>query len=136
MDQAAIEKKLIDANIKVTEARLQTFMFMHKNQGHYSAEEIHSQLNHNIGLATVYRTLVQLEAVGLILRHSFTDGIAVYELNDGDHGHAVCLSCGKIMEFDDDTISERQSAIAKKLGLTTVRFSHTIYGNCASCQAN
>jgi Fur family ferric uptake transcriptional regulator len=136
-DKAAVEQKLTSANIKITEARFQVLMLLHINQGHYSAEEIHSKLinaNHNIGLATIYRTLVQLEAVGLILRHSFIDGVAIYELNDGDHGHAVCMGCGIILEFNDHIIKERQQIIATELGLNSIRASYTIYGRCKKCQ--
>lgn len=136
VSKSDIEEKLTAAGIKVTDARLQTMLFMHQNQGHYSAEEIYNKLseeNHNIGLATIYRTLVQLEVSGLIIRHSFSNGIAVYELNDGCHGHAVCLLCGKIQEFDDAVIQESQKEIAKNLGFSNNRFSHTIYGECNNC---
>ena len=132
-----IKQDLINANIKVTDARYLILELMHKKkEGHFSAEEIHGLLSeHNIGLATVYRTLVQLEAVGLILRHSFLDGVAVYELNDGDHGHTVCLQCGAISEFNDDLINTQQRAIAEAMQMTTVRFSHTIYGICQKCSS-
>lgn len=130
-----IEQDLINANIKVTDARCKILQLMHNNPGHYSAEEIHSMVNsdENIGLATVYRTLVQLEAVGLILRHSFLDGGAVYEINDGDHGHIVCVQCGVISEFDDQIVNNRQSEIAQANKIKTVRCSHTIYGICSDC---
>ena len=131
-----IEQELINANIKVTDARYQILHLLHEKQGHYSAEEIHGMLAKmqlNVGLATIYRTLVQLEAVGLILRHSFMDGVAVYEINDGDHGHIVCLKCGNISEFNDEVINSRQSQIAQELKLEPIRCSHTLYGVCASC---
>lgn len=129
-----IEQDLKNANIKITGARCQILELLHNRQGHYSAEEIHSMLP-DLGLATVYRTLVQLEAVGLILRHSFLDGIAVYEINDGDHGHVVCISCGNISEFDDQEIDTKQKQIANSMRLKNIRFSHTIYGVCINCQS-
>lgn len=135
-NRGKIEQDLINANVKVTDARCKILELMHNKQGHRSAEEIHSMLaesEQNIGLATVYRTLVQLEAVGLILRHSFLDGVAVYEINDGDHGHIVCVQCGGISEFDDELINDRQAELAKNHKFKTVRLSHTIYGICQKC---
>ena len=132
-----IEQDLLNANVKITDARCQILELMHNKQGHYSAEEIHAMVTtHNIGLATVYRTLTQLEAVGLILRHSFLDGVAVYEINDGDHGHVVCVQCGNISEFDDPELNQRQTKLAEELAIKTVRFSHTIYGICSKCSTN
>ncbi len=131
-----IEQDLINASVKVTDARCQILELMHAKQGHYSAEDLHNMLaksQNNIGLATVYRTLVQLEAAGLILRHSFLDGVAVYEINDGDHGHVVCVQCGNISEFDDQVINAQQAALAQDLQIKNVRFSHTIYGICRNC---
>ncbi|MBK7114628.1 MAG: ferric iron uptake transcriptional regulator [Proteobacteria bacterium] len=87
---------------------------------HKSAEDIYKALlssNEDIGLATVYRVLTQFEAAGLVTRHHFENGMAVFELNRGDHhDHIVCLDCGKVEEFVDKDIEERQKAIASLKG--------------------
>ncbi len=76
--------------------------------------------NEDIGLATVYRVLTQFEAAGLVTRHHFEGGMAVFELNHGPHhDHIVCVDCGRVEEFMDGGIEERQHAVAKRLASTS-----------------
>jgi Fur family ferric uptake transcriptional regulator len=87
--------------------------------------------NEDIGLATVYRVLTQFQAAGLVSRHHFEDGMAVFELNQGTHhDHIVCLDCGRVEEFIDESIEERQEAIAARLGYELVDHAMTLYGHC------
>jgi len=79
----------------------------------------------------VYRVLTQFEAAGLVTRHHFEDGMAVFELNQGTHhDHIVCLDCGRVEEFMDSGIEERQTAVASKLGFTIRDHSLILYGHC------
>ena len=85
----------------------------------------------DIGLATVYRVLAQFEQAGLLNRSNFESGKAVYEINEGKHhDHLVCLDCGKVEEFYDAEIEERQHAVAKSKGFTISEHSLSIYANC------
>lgn len=124
--------------IKVTDARKTVLAFLQNNiPGHFSAEEIHKALNNfDFGIATIYRTLTQLESVGLIIRHSFADGLSVYEANhDEHHDHAVCLECGKVYEFRDQEAEQRHQEIAKDLGFNPIRHTYVLYGYCQpQCQ--
>ncbi len=87
--------------------------------------------NEDIGLATVYRVLTQFEAAALVTRHHFEDGMAVFELNHGTHhDHIVCLDCGRVEEFMDSGIEDRQGSVAKKLGFEIRDHSLIIYGHC------
>jgi len=101
---------------------------------HQSAEDIYKALldaGEEIGLATVYRVLTQFEAAGLVSRHHFEGGQAVFELNQGGHhDHMVCLKCGKVVEFVDDIIEERQKQIAKDNGFSISDHSMILYGSC------
>jgi Fur family ferric uptake transcriptional regulator len=103
-----------------------------------SAEDVYKALldgGEDIGLATVYRVLTQFEAAGLVTRHHFEGGHSVFELNQGTHhDHIVCVKCGRVDEFIDETIEERQRAIAKKAGYEITDHSLYIYGICASCR--
>ena len=66
--------------------------------------------------------LTQFEAAGLVTRHHFEDGMAVFELNQGTHhDHIVCLDCGRVEEFMDAGIEERQNAVAQRLGFDDPR---------------
>ena len=102
------------------------------------AEDVYKSLldtGDDVGLATVYRVLTQFEAAGLVTRHHFEGGHAVFEINQGEHhDHIVCVSCGRVDEFIDETIEERQRVIAKKFGYTMSDHALNIYGTCAVCQ--
>ncbi len=90
-----------------------------------------------IGLATVYRVLTQFEAAGLVTRHNFEGGHAVFELDRGEHhDHIVCVSCGRVEEFMDHMIEKRQQEIAEEHDFEMVDHSLIIYGRCKdpNCQ--
>jgi Fur family ferric uptake transcriptional regulator len=128
-------KDLRKAGLKVTLPRLKILEILERSgTRHMSAEEIYRRLigsAEDIGLATVYRVLTQFEAAGLVARHHFEDGMAVFELNQGaHHDHIVCMDCGQVEEFVDAGIEERQEAIAARLGFTIGEHSLVIYGRC------
>ena len=128
-------KDLRNAGLKVTLPRLKILEILEGGGvRHKSAEDIYRALlnsNEDIGLATVYRVLTQFEAAGLVTRHHFENGMAVFELNHGDHhDHIVCLDCGKVEEFMDSGIEERQQVIAAQLGFEIHDHSMILYGRC------
>ncbi len=128
-------KDLRNAGLKVTLPRLKILEILEGGGArHKSAEDIYKALlssNEDIGLATVYRVLTQFEAAGLVTRHHFENGMAVFELNRGDHhDHIVCLDCGKVEEFVDRDIEERQKAIASTKGFDIHDHSMILYGRC------
>ena len=128
-------KDLRNAGLKVTLPRLKILEILEDSGArHKSAEDIYKALlvsNEDIGLATVYRVLTQFEAAGLVTRHHFENGMAVFELNRGDHhDHIVCLDCGKVEEFVDSGIEERQHAIAAQRGFDIHDHSMILYGRC------
>lgn len=101
---------------------------------HMSAEDVYKALmaeNIDIGLATVYRVLTQFEAAGLLARHHFESGRAMFELEEGSHhDHLVCLTCGKVEEFVDPEIEARQQAIAQEHGFALQEHALALYGVC------
>lgn len=128
-------KDLRNAGLKVTLPRLKILEILEDGGArHKSAEDIYKALlssNEDIGLATVYRVLTQFEAAGLVTRHHFENGMAVFELNRGDHhDHIVCLDCGKVEEFVDSGIEERQHAIAAQRNFDIHDHSMILYGRC------
>ena len=128
-------KDLRKAGLKVTLPRLKILEILEgSNTRHLSAEDIYRILlesHEDIGLATVYRVLTQFEAAGLVTRHHFEDGMAVFELNQGTHhDHIVCLDCGRVEEFMDSGIEARQTAVAHKLSFTISDHSLILYGHC------
>ena len=128
-------KDLRKAGLKVTLPRLKILEILESSATrHLSAEDIYRNLldsNEDIGLATVYRVLTQFEAAGLVSRHHFEDGMAVFELNQGTHhDHIVCLECGRVEEFMDAGIEERQDSVAQRLGYEIRDHSLILYGKC------
>ena len=129
---------LKDIGLKATAPRLKILnLFETAGQRHMSAEDVYRLLlaeNLDIGLATVYRVLTQFEQAGLLVRHHFESGKAVFELNQGGHhDHLVCVKCGKVEEFFDPEIEKRQDAIADRHGFTIESHSMYLYGLCRDC---
>src|ERR1700761_4955324 len=132
--------ELRSVGLKVTVPRVKILHILESSPSrHLSAEQIYRTLlesHDDIGLATVYRVLAQFEAAGLITRHHFEGGGAVYELNgSGHHDHIVCVSCGKVEEFADPGIEERQTTVANRLGFTITDHSLILYGHCPRCRS-
>ena len=126
------ESDLKKAGLKVTLPRLRILELLEdKKEMHLSAEDIYKKLleaGEDVGLATVYRVLTQFEQAGIVLKNNFEEGRAVYELHqDQHHDHMVCVETGKIIEFHDEIIEQRQSDVAKDLGYVIVDHSMVLY---------
>jgi Fur family transcriptional regulator, ferric uptake regulator len=128
-------KDLRNTGLKATLPRLKVLELFHNStERHMTAEDVFKILlneNADIGLATVYRVLTQFEQAGLLVRHHFESGKAVFELNEGSHhDHLVCLQCGKVEEFYDPEIEKRQIKIAKDRGFDIHDHSLYLYADC------
>jgi Fur family ferric uptake transcriptional regulator len=131
---------LKSAGLKATLPRLRIInLFEQSKVRHMTAEDVYKQLladGLDIGLATVYRVLTQFEQAGLLVRHHFESGRAVFELNQGGHhDHLVCLQCGRVEEFYDSDIEKRQAKIAKERGFAIAEHALYLYAECvkANC---
>lgn len=121
-----------EAGLKITQPRVQILkIFEESTQKHFSAEDLYQILrdeDSKIGLATIYRVLTQFESAGLVIRHNFEGGQAVFELNQGEHhDHIVDMKNGNIIEFHDEIIEQRQIEIAKKHGYKLLDHSLILY---------
>ena len=135
----AQSQDLKKVGLKTTVPRLKILEILeNRKDQHMRAEDVYKILlesDEDIGLATVYRVLTQFETAGLVERHHFEGGHSVFEFNEGDHhDHILCVSCGRVDEFVDDTIENRQKAIAEKAGYKITDHCLYIYGVCADCQ--
>ena len=127
------------AGLKVTLPRMKILELLEASTvRHQSAEDVYRALldeGEEIGLATVYRVLTQFETAGLVERHHFESGQAVFELSEkGHHDHIVCVSCGKVEEFYDEMIESRQREVASDKGYEVTEHSLTLYGKCPDRQ--
>ena len=131
--------QLKDNGLKVTGPRLKILdLFETHADLHLSAEDVYRILLENgieIGVATIYRVLTQFEQAGILVRHHFETGKAVYELNKGDHhDHIVCVKCGNVSEFHNPEIEKLQEQIASEHGFRVVDHALYMYGVCGDCQ--
>ena len=125
--------ELINAGLKATLPRIRILEALESSDHnrHLSAEEIYKQLinsGEDVGLATIYRVLTQFESAGIVIRHNFEEGHAVYEITPDDHhDHMVCLETGNVIEFHDEIIEKRQDEIAAEKGYQIIDHSMVLY---------
>ena len=122
------------AGLKVTLPRMKILELLEESADrHLKAEDIYKMLldsGEEIALATVYRVLTQFETAGLVTRHHFDGGHAVFEIDNGKHhDHLVDISSGKVVEFYDEVIEQRQREIANKHGFTITEHTLVLYGH-------
>ena len=127
--------ELKSTGLKATLPRLKILeIFQTGRQRHMTAEDVFRVLladHADIGLATVYRVLTQFEQAGLLVRSNFESGKAVFELNEGQHhDHLVCLDCGRVEEFYDAEIEQRQQAVATAKGFRIADHALSLYAHC------
>jgi Fur family ferric uptake transcriptional regulator len=126
---------LKNSGLKATLPRIKVLeVFQHAQLRHMTAEDVYKALlaeGADVGLATVYRVLMQFEQAGLLLRSNFESGKSVFELNEGQHhDHLVCLTCGRVEEFYDAQIEQRQRAVAQQRGFELHDHSLALYADC------
>ena len=125
-------KEIRSAGLKVTHARRAILRILESEDStHVSADDIHKKLietSDDVGIATIYRVLNQFVNAGICIRHNFETGQSLYELTpDHHHDHMVCLSTGKVIEFEDEMIEARQEEVAAKKGYRIVDHSLVLY---------
>ena len=135
-------KKLLKLNnLKHTTQRELILEIIYDNSGHFTPEDIYNLIKENypdvkLGIATVYRTLTLLEDANIVSSISFGTQGKKYEFGLKEHhDHLVCLECGGIEEFFDETIEKQQEAIAKKFNFKMTNHVMKITGICKTCQA-
>ncbi len=126
---------LKSSGLKITAPRVKILdLFQKSSARHMSAEDVYKLLlaeDIDIGLATVYRVLTQFEQAGLLQRHHFESGKAVFEINEGHHhDHLVCVQCGRVEEFFDEEIERRQNLVAETRGFRVKEHALYLYAEC------
>jgi len=124
---------LKEAGLKITSPRVKILGLLQRPENqHISAEDLYKKLleqGDEVGVATVYRVLNQFDDAGIVTRHHFEGGKSVFELaNQEHHDHLVCLTCGEVIEFNDDLIERQQMLIAKKYGIKLTNHSLYLFG--------
>ena len=141
MENELLEKfksALKTENMKFTPQRLSVLLEMVNNKEHRECEEIYLALRStgdNVSLATVYRTMDILVAHDFARKIDIGDGRARYEtkINHPHHDHLICIECGQITEFMNDTIENLQDVVCKENGFKLIRHIHQLFGICNKC---
>jgi Fur family ferric uptake transcriptional regulator len=126
--------------LKFTRQREMIAEAFFKSKGHLSVEEllqIVREIDPQVSLATVYRTMKLLTECGLAAAHHFGDGFTRYEVADSEdehHDHLICTSCGKIVEFYNEDIEALQNQIAASYSFNVRHHKMELYGLCKKCQ--
>ena len=128
-------EELKSSGLKATLPRIKILeVFQTSPVRHLTAEDVYKALlaeGSDIGLATVYRVLMQFEQAGILSRNHFESGKSVFELNEGKHhAHLVCLDCGRVEEFYDAAIEARQRTVAQVRGFALQEHALSLYANC------
>jgi len=131
--------ELKSSGLKATLPRIKILeVFQQARTRHMTAEDVYKVLlaeDADIGLATVYRVLMQFEQAGLLSRSHFESGKSVFELNEGQHhDHLVCVTCGRVEEFFDPEIEKRQRAISADRGFELQDHALSLYAVCTKVQ--
>ncbi|ELX08005.1 ferric uptake regulation protein Fur [Janthinobacterium sp. HH01] len=133
-----IPQELRKLGLKATLPRLRILqLFQESKSKHLNADDVYRLLhaeNIDMGLATVYRVLMQFADAGILIRRHFESVASVFELNEGGHhDHLICTNCGRMEEFLDAEIEQRQEAVARERNFVLHEHSLSLYGFCGDC---
>ncbi len=133
-----VEAHLKRLGLRVTALRLQLYeFFLQPRQRHWTVDEIYRAMLEqgcDVGLANTYRVVTDFAKAGMLLRHVFDSGSAVYEVNVGaPHGHAVCTRCGGIQDLDFDVGAASFGEAVASSGYQMTGYALTLYGICPAC---
>ncbi|HYF01370.1 MAG TPA: Fur family transcriptional regulator [Planctomycetota bacterium] len=137
----SIEDFMRSKGFKLTRPRRRVVEKLLAVKGHVSADELIDLLREGgtpVSRATVYRTLGIVSQSGLIDGHDFDGGRRVYEpmVGRAHHDHLFCISCGKVIEFQEEAIERLQDRVVARYRFTPVYHSHKIFGYCEGCSKN
>jgi Fur family ferric uptake transcriptional regulator len=134
----AREPDLKNVGLKATLPRMRVLEIIRSSEyRHLSAEDVYRRIQDqgsDVGLATVYRVLSQLEGAGLLTRNVFDGGKAVFEINEGrHHDHLICVTCGRVDEFRNEAIDALEREVAATQGYELADHRLALYGHCGEC---
>lgn len=126
------------SGMRLTSQRRTILEVLDESESHLDAEALYHQAktrDHNISLATVYRTLAALRQLGLIQQRHLVpdDQRGYYEIADQQHFHFTCLRCGRVIEFETPLVAQLQQGLAEEMGVQVVQARLYLEGNCAVC---
>ena len=137
-EMGAYKEALASRGLSVTQQRLRLGELIFSTHGHFTPDELDAKAKKagiKVGRVTVYRTLNLMVDAGLVEERVFERGRVHYEHTVGHahHDHMVCVSCGKVIEFESEAIEREQQLAAARHGFAVLHHSHTLFGYCRGC---
>jgi Fur family ferric uptake transcriptional regulator len=137
--EARLRDYLRSRNLRMTPERRWVLQGVLSRDGHFDAEELLQFLHRRhmpVSRATLYRTLDHLTASGLVMRHRFGQGHALFEHIYGrhHHDHMVCDRCNSVIEFVNEDIERLQDEVCSEHGFSSTNHVMQIFGICKNCQ--
>ncbi len=137
-EMRAYREALVARGLSVTRQRLKLGELIFSTHGHFTPDEFDAKARKaglKVGRVTVYRTLNLMVDAGLVEERVFERGRIRYEhtIGHAHHDHMVCVSCGKVIEFESEAIERAQQAAAARQGFSVLHHSHTLFGHCKKC---
>jgi Fe2+ or Zn2+ uptake regulation protein len=142
--QQTVDTALTDAlrarGLRVTPQRLAIARALRELDGHVTAETVFGHVSAQmpgVSLPTVYAALELLQQLGLIRRVATEGGTVVWDARVADHHHAVCRSCGVIVDVDaslDRAEVAEVVAAAQAAGFAVDDAQLVVRGLCADCR--
>lgn len=142
IDIEALKESLKQKGYKLTPQRRSILDIIIEKEGmHLTVEEIYDEVKKvcpEIGLATVYRTVLLFEELNVIYKLDLNDGCSRYELVHEDeehrHHHLICNDCKKVIEVQDDLLEELEERIRNNYGFDILDHSVKFFGICSECK--
>ena len=144
IDMNTLKENLKQKGYKLTPQRRAILDTIIEKEGlHLTVEEIYDEVKKNcpeIGLATVYRTVLLYEELGVVSKLDLNDGCSRYEIVHSDeehmHHHLICNVCKCVYEVEDNLLEELEDRIQKTYGFKILDHSVKFYGICSKCSEN
>ncbi|MEM8796249.1 MAG: Fur family transcriptional regulator [Pseudomonadota bacterium] len=131
-ERQTLEDLCVAQGMRMTEQRRIIARVLEDSEDHPDVEELYQravQIDPNLSISTVYRTVKLFEDAGIIERHDFRDGRSRYEtVPEEHHDHLIDLRTGTVIEFNNEAIEKLQEAIARELGYRLVDHRLELYG--------
>lgn len=135
------KERLRENGYKLTNQRQAVLDAICEHDGeHLSTEEVFGIVKErypDIGLATVYRTLMLFDSLEIVYKLDFDDGVSRYELNRGNedhrHHHLICMDCASVSEVEEDLLENLEEQILQKNGFIVKNHRVKFYGYCKNC---
>ncbi|ALS29595.1 peroxide-responsive transcriptional repressor PerR [Paenibacillus cisolokensis] len=124
--------------VRMTPQRHAILSYLMNSMTHPTADEIYKALSPSfpsMSVATIYNNLRLFVEAGLVRELTYGDDSSRFDADLSDHYHAICKSCGQIVDFDYPPLLEVERAASRETGFLVEGHRMEIYGLCSNCKS-